>query len=149
MFIELQVQYMKIPSSNLGRTCCAQTLFLTFRTIFVHNMYSPMFYRKESFWQRFTFTTKLNAWMSITIQKIKFLLNVNFWWCFSVQQSEISLLTLYIILYTKPLPKLQSNTVCLLLPLLWHDLSQFWSLMCHICWSWLAINKVNENQVVT
>ena len=25
---------MKIPSSNLGRTCCVQKLFLTFRTIF-------------------------------------------------------------------------------------------------------------------
>ena len=24
LFIELQVQYMKIPSSNLGRTCCVQ-----------------------------------------------------------------------------------------------------------------------------
>ena len=35
-FIELQVQYMKIPSSNLGRK---QKLFLTFRTIFVHNMF--------------------------------------------------------------------------------------------------------------
>ena len=35
LFIELQVQYMKIPSSNLGRT------FLTFRTIFVRNMFSP------------------------------------------------------------------------------------------------------------
>ena len=33
LFIELQVQYMKIPSSNLGRTCCVQKLFLTFRTI--------------------------------------------------------------------------------------------------------------------
>ena len=30
-----------IPSSNLGRTCCVQILFLTFRTIFVHNMFSP------------------------------------------------------------------------------------------------------------
>ena len=27
LFIELQVQYMKIPSSNLGRTCCVQKLF--------------------------------------------------------------------------------------------------------------------------
>ena len=36
LFIELQVQYMKIPSSTLGRTCCVQKLFLTFRTIFVH-----------------------------------------------------------------------------------------------------------------
>ena len=41
LFIELQVQYMKIPSSNLGRTCCVQKLFLTFRTICVHNMFSP------------------------------------------------------------------------------------------------------------
>ena len=49
-FIELKVQYMKIPSSNLGRTCCVQKLFLTFRTIFVHNM----FCKKKSFWQRFT-----------------------------------------------------------------------------------------------
>ena len=40
-FIELQVQYMKIPSSNLGRTCCVQNFFLIFRTIFVHNMFSP------------------------------------------------------------------------------------------------------------
>ena len=41
LFIELQVQCMKIPSSNQGRTCCAQKLFLTFRTIFVHNMFYP------------------------------------------------------------------------------------------------------------
>ena len=27
LFIELKVQYMKIPSSNLGRTCCVQKLF--------------------------------------------------------------------------------------------------------------------------
>ena len=26
LFIELQVQYMKIPSSSLGRTCCVQKL---------------------------------------------------------------------------------------------------------------------------
>ena len=41
LFIELQVQYMNIPSSNLGRTCYMQKLFLIFRTIFVHNMFSP------------------------------------------------------------------------------------------------------------
>ena len=39
-FIELQVQCMKITSSNLGRTCCVQKLFLTLRTIFVHKMFS-------------------------------------------------------------------------------------------------------------
>ena len=27
LFIELQVQYMKIPSSNMGRTCCVHKLF--------------------------------------------------------------------------------------------------------------------------
>ena len=41
LFIELQVQYMKIPNSNLGRTCCEQKLFLTFRTFFVHNLFFP------------------------------------------------------------------------------------------------------------
>ena len=40
-FIELQVQYIKIPSSNMGRRCSVQKLFLTFRTIFVHNMFFP------------------------------------------------------------------------------------------------------------
>ena len=45
LFIELQVQFMKIPSLNLGRTCCVQKLFQTFRTIFVYNM----FCKKESF----------------------------------------------------------------------------------------------------
>ena len=40
LFIELQVQYMEIPRSNLGRTCCVQKLFVTFRTILVH-MFSP------------------------------------------------------------------------------------------------------------
>ena len=41
LFIELQVQYMKIPSSNLGREFCVQKWFLTFRTVFVHHMFSP------------------------------------------------------------------------------------------------------------
>ena len=41
LFIELQVQYTKIPSSNLGRACCVHKLYPTFRTIFVHNMFSP------------------------------------------------------------------------------------------------------------
>ena len=41
LLIELQVQYMKISSSNLGRTSCVQKLFLTIRIFFVHNMLSP------------------------------------------------------------------------------------------------------------
>ena len=40
LFIELQDQCMKIPNSNLGRICCVQKLFLTFRTIFVHSVFS-------------------------------------------------------------------------------------------------------------
>ena len=58
LFIELKVQYMKIPSSNLGRTGCVQKLFLTFRTIFVHNMFSPCSAKRKSFWQRFTYNLK-------------------------------------------------------------------------------------------
>ena len=37
---------MKISSSNLRRTCCVQKLFLSFRTIFVHNN-SPNVLQKE------------------------------------------------------------------------------------------------------
>ena len=40
LLIELQVQYIKIPTSNLGRTCCVQKLFPTFRIFFVYNMFS-------------------------------------------------------------------------------------------------------------
>ena len=31
----------KFQAQNMGRTCCVQKLFLTFRTIYVHNMFSP------------------------------------------------------------------------------------------------------------
>ena len=40
-FFELQVRYMKIPSWNLGGTCCVQKLFWMTETISVHNMFSP------------------------------------------------------------------------------------------------------------
>ena len=50
LFIELQVQYMKIPSSKLGRTCCIQKLFLTFRkNNFCTQHVLPMFCKKKSF----------------------------------------------------------------------------------------------------
>ena len=40
LFIELQVQYMKIPSSkHVVYTNCFLVLVLTFRTIYVHNMF--------------------------------------------------------------------------------------------------------------
>ena len=47
LFIELPVQYMKIPSSehgeNMRRTCSVQKWFfvLTFRTTYMHNMFCP------------------------------------------------------------------------------------------------------------
>ena len=31
----------KFQAQNMGKTCCVQKLFLTFRTISVHNMFSP------------------------------------------------------------------------------------------------------------
>ena len=31
----------KFQAQNKGRTCCVQKLILTFRTIYVHNMFSP------------------------------------------------------------------------------------------------------------
>jgi hypothetical protein len=33
----------KSKAQTMGRTCCDQILFLTFRTIFIHNMFSPCF----------------------------------------------------------------------------------------------------------
>ena len=49
LFIELQVRYKKIPSSNRGRTCCVQKLFLTFRKKFCTQHVLPMFCKKKSF----------------------------------------------------------------------------------------------------
>ena len=66
LFIELQVQYMKIPSSTMGRTCCVQKLFLTFRTI--------LFWKKKSFWQRFTCT----EFLEIEKDNYKYLENYKF-----------------------------------------------------------------------
>ena len=31
----------RFQAQNMGRTCCVKRLFLTFRTISVHNMFSP------------------------------------------------------------------------------------------------------------
>ena len=42
LFIELPVKYMKLQAHNALRTCCVHKLVfvLTFRTIYVHNMFS-------------------------------------------------------------------------------------------------------------
>ena len=70
LFIELQVQYMKIPSSNLGRTCCVQNFFLTFRTIFVHNMFSPCSAKRRASDKDLPIPSKEN----IVISKLNFVL---------------------------------------------------------------------------
>ena len=49
LFIELKVKYMKIPNSNLGRTCFVQKLFLTFRKFFFTLHVLPMSAKKKSF----------------------------------------------------------------------------------------------------
>ena len=55
LLIELQVQYMKIPSSNLWRTCCVFTEFFSdIQNNFCTQHVLPMFCKKKSFWQRFT-----------------------------------------------------------------------------------------------
>ena len=41
----------KFQAQNMGRTCCVQKLFLKFRTIYVHNMFSPCSAKSKSFWQ--------------------------------------------------------------------------------------------------
>ena len=66
LFIELQVQYMKIPSSNLGRTCCVQKLFLIFRTVSVHNMFSPCSAKKELLTKMYLYYSQ----HSLTFQKV-------------------------------------------------------------------------------
>ena len=66
LLFELQIQFMKIPSWNLGRTCCVQKLFLTLRTIFCTQHVLPMFCKKKSFWQRFTCTRQFSVQVHIS-----------------------------------------------------------------------------------
>ena len=48
LFIELQVQYMKIPRSNLGRTCSVQKLF-DIQSNFCTPHVLPMFAERRAF----------------------------------------------------------------------------------------------------
>ena len=56
LFIELQVQYMKIPSSEHGEnTFCTEIVFDIENNFCTHHVLPiPMFCKKKSFWQRFT-----------------------------------------------------------------------------------------------
>ena len=66
LFIKLQVQYMKIPSSNLGRTCCVHTIV---------SYILPMFCKRKSFWQRFTFYL-YQLWLSFISLKVAVLCKI-------------------------------------------------------------------------
>ena len=45
--------FMKIPSSNLGRTRCTLEIVSDIQNNFCTKHVLPMFYKKKSFWQRF------------------------------------------------------------------------------------------------
>ena len=61
LFIELQVQYMKIPSSKHGENMKCTEIVFDIQNNFCTQHGLPMFCKKKSFWQRFTctFTVKL------------------------------------------------------------------------------------------
>ena len=81
LFIELQVLYMKISSSNLGRTRCVQKLFLTFRTIYVHNRFSPCSVKRRASDKDLPVTWHCNkSWMlpNYTMWRSKILIFASF-----------------------------------------------------------------------
>ena len=55
-FIELQVQYMKIPSSEHGENMLCTEIVFDFRSNFCTQYVLLMFCKKKSFWQRFNCT---------------------------------------------------------------------------------------------
>ena len=62
LFIELQVQYMKIPSSEHGENMlCTEIVFDIQNNFFTKHVLS-MFCKKKSFWKRFTCKLQLQKW---------------------------------------------------------------------------------------
>ena len=105
LFIELEVQYMKIPSSNLGRTCCAQK----FRAIFLRNMFSPCSAKRRASdkdCMYYTIFTKLSQCDSKDLKQLSFeifmkIQHALFWQVFfqpfaSILQDDRQILTLMI-----------------------------------------------------
>ena len=56
LFIELQVQYMKIPSSEHGENMLCTEIVFDIQNNFCTQHVLSMFCKKKSFWQRFTCT---------------------------------------------------------------------------------------------
>ena len=56
---ELQVQYMKIPSSEHGQNMLCAKIVFYLQNNFCTQLVLPMFSKKKSFWQRFTLRLEL------------------------------------------------------------------------------------------
>ena len=54
LFIELQVQYMKITSSEHGKNMLCKEIVFCIQNNFCTQHVLPMFRKNKSFWQRFT-----------------------------------------------------------------------------------------------
>ena len=61
LFIELQVQYMKIPSYEHGENMLFKEIVFDIQNNFCTQHVLPMFCKKESFCQRFTCTISLKS----------------------------------------------------------------------------------------
>ena len=84
LFNELQTQCTKITSSNIGRSCCVQKWFLTFRTIFVHNMFSPCSAKRRA------------SYKDLTVRKCLFPFNETRVWCGSCWKISYRLVMLFV-----------------------------------------------------
>ena len=63
LFIELQVQYMKIPSSEHGENMLCTEIVFDIQNNFCTQHVLPMFCKNKNFWQRFT-CILCNFWVS-------------------------------------------------------------------------------------
>ena len=75
LFIELQVQYMNIPSSGHGENMLCTKIVFDIQNNFCTQHVLPMFSKKKSFWQRFTCTkvTKVRLTYSWSLIEVQFL----------------------------------------------------------------------------
>ena len=82
MTTDCSLNTWKFQGQNMGITCCVQKLFLTFRTIIVHNM----FCKKKSFWQRFACIRYQGIFlMTLCVRTVWWLSNdflMTLWWLF-------------------------------------------------------------------
>ena len=70
LFIELQVQQMKILRSNVGRTCCVTEIVSDIQNNFCKQHVLPMFCKKKSFRQRFTCTLVTEKFFAVSSENV-------------------------------------------------------------------------------